>query len=362
MSEKKQYSYDALTRYAKRLGFGEIHTLVDKKTRLHAIIAINSTVRGPAIGGCRFKPYASVGEALHDVLRLSYMMTLKAAVSELPHGGAKAVIMQPKNLTTNERRALFARFAQFVDELGGQYITSVDVGSTTQDMDIIAGKTAFVTGASGARDYDMNPSVHTAIGVFNGIRAAVQHKMGKDNLNGVRIAVQGVGQVAYPMIERLAKAGADLTVCDINDAALARCVKDFGAKAVDVNAIYDVDADVFAPCALGGVINIGSLERLKCQIVAGSANNQLAHARYARLLQKRGILYAPDFMINAGGLMCASANYLDHNCEEADRKVERLYHNLLQLFERAEREQLPTTVVAEQIAKENIVAPEPALA
>lgn len=358
MSHKKKYSCDALNRYAKRLGFGEIHSYLDKETGLNAIIAVHNTMRGPAIGGCRFKTYASHGEALNDVLRLSYMMTLKAAITGLPHGGAKSVIIQPPHQTPEQRKALLTRFAQCINELNGQYITAVDVGSTTRDMDVIAETCPYVTGASSVHPYDVNPSTHTAIGVYKGIQAAVVYRLKRSHLDGVKIAVQGAGQVASHLIERLSQAGADVTICDINPEAVQRCVKEFGVKSVAVDAIYDVDCDVFAPCALGGVVNLHSLERLKCSVIAGSANNQLAHGRYATLMQKRGILYAPDFLINAGGLMCASSNYLYHNSDYADQQVETLYDKLIHLFERADREQLPTTVVAETIAKENIRKPD----
>ncbi len=349
---RRQYSYDALMRYARRLGFGEIHTRIDAKTQLHAIIAIHSTKRGPAIGGCRFMEYQSCGDALHDVIRLAYMMTLKASISDLPHGGAKAVIIKPKNMKNVDRAALFRSFGRCIEELNGAYITSLDVGTSKEDMDHAAEVTRHITGHT-RPNYNADPSPFTAEGVFRGIQAAVKHKLNRE-LDGVRVAVQGTGHVASALIERLVKQGAVVTATDINKESLQRCVDDYAVQTVAPDDIYDVDCDVFAPCALGGVINADTLERLKPSIIAGCANNQLAHDRYAHILQKRGVLYAPDFVINAGGLICASSTYLDDNVRQTPKQVDKLYDTLLELFERAEHEQLPTTTVAERIAIEKI--------
>jgi leucine dehydrogenase len=353
--KRKTYNSEALMRYARYLGFGELHTCIDKETGLHAIIAIHSTLRGPAIGGCRFRDYDTTGDAIKDVLRLGYMMTLKAAVSRLPHGGAKSVIIKPKNMSNIDRKKLFRRFGEFVNELNGRYITSLDVGTTTDDMDAIAEATPYVIGATGKHPYDADPSPHTAEGVFRGIQAACQHQLGTQDLSGIHVAVQGAGHVAYGLIQRLATAGAKITACDIRPEAISRCVNEFGIQEVAPDDIYDVDCDIFAPCALGGVINLSTIDRLNSRIIAGSANNQLAHHKYAQVLHDRGILYTPDFVINAGGLMSASSSYLHHNTEKADLQVDELYGTLLELFARSSDKNQPTTLVAEMIAHENLV-------
>ncbi len=351
----RKYSYDALMRYARRLGFGEIHTCIDPETHLHAIIAIHSTKRGPAIGGCRFKEYHSTGDALHDVIRLAYMMTMKAAISDLPHGGAKAVIIKPKNMQDIDRGALFRRFGQFINEMNGRYITSLDVGTTTEDMDNIAEVTQHVTGRS-RPDYVADPSPHTAEGVFRGIQAAIKYKFNRDDMQGLHVAVQGAGHVAYTLIKLLVENGAKVTACDINPVAINRCIEEFGISIVEPNEIYDVDCDIFAPCALGGVVNPETIERMKAQIIAGSANNQLSHGKYAQVLHEKGILYTPDFVINAGGLMCASSSYLHDSLAQTTEKVDQLYDTLLELFDRSTIENRPTTLVAECIAREKIPA------
>lgn len=351
----KPYAYEALMRYARRLGFGEIHTRIDKETQLHAIIAMHSTKRGPAIGGCRFKEYTNASEALHDVMRLAFMMTLKASISDLPHGGAKAVIIKPKNMKNVDRAALFRCFGDFINDLDGQYITSLDVGTTTEDMDNVAKVTRHVSGHS-RPDYNADPSPFTAEGVFRGIEAAAKHKLQRSDLEGLHVAVQGAGHVAYALIKRLVGAGATVTATDINGESLQRCVDEFNINTVGPESIYDVDCDVYAPCALGGAINANTLDRIKAPIIAGCANNQLAHNKYAHLLQQKGILYAPDFVINAGGLICASSCYLYDSLDKTPEKVDQLYDTLLHLFERADRQQLPTTTVAERIALEKIAA------
>lgn len=354
MSNKMHYNYEALTRYARALGFGEIHEKIDPHTGMHAIIAIHSNQLGPAIGGCRFKEYESASVALKDVLRLAYMMTLKAAVSGLPHGGAKAVILKPPHFDESKRQAYFESFGHFINEMNGRYITSVDVGTTNQDLDHTARVTSYVTGATGTNTYDADPSVHTALGVFYGIKAAIKHKLNRDNCDGLHVAVQGAGNVAYPLIKQLANEGAIISVCEPDIQKSQRVADEYGATIVALDDIYDVDCDVFAPCALGGIINNDTIARLQSPIIAGSANNQLAHSKYATTLAEKGILYAPDYVINAGGLMCASSCYLNHNTTTADKQVSTLYDTLLTLFARADNEQDTTTHIAERMAKENL--------
>lgn len=351
-NEKRYYRNEALMRYARLLGFGEIHTKVDTETGLHAIIAIHSTKLGPAIGGCRCYRYNAAGAALKDALRLAYMMTLKAAISDLPHGGAKSVILRPE--TIHDREAFFRSFGDFVHQMNGDYITAIDVGSSQQDMNTIAERTPYVIGTSHENTKDSDPSPHTARGVFRGIQAAVKFKMDKDNLDGVHVAIQGAGRVGYDLGKFLVEQGATLTVCDPNPDAVQAAVDNLGAKTVDIHDIYDVDCDIFAPCAMGGTINKDYMKRCKATIIAGSANNQLAHRKYGRILHERDILYAPDFMVNAGGLINAAMVYDFQDAELADQQIDKLYGNTLNLFERAAKENLSTTLVAEEIAREKI--------
>ena len=330
-SPKKSYQLDSIMRYAKMLRCHDIHTKIDLKSGLHAIVAVHNIDLGPAIGGCRFYHYDSVGNAYKDVLRLSYMMTLKAAISDLAHGGAKAVILAPKEL--DDRATLFRHFGDFVHELNGRYITACDVGTNTEDMDIIAQRTPYVIGAAGKHDFHTDPAPHTAKGVYLGIKAAVQFKLQRDTLEGVTVALQGAGNVAYHLAKQLVKDGALITACDPNTTALNRLVDEFGIASVAPDAIYDVTSDVFCPCALGSVINNQTLERIQTSIVAGSANNQLAHRKHALLLKQKNILYVPDFIINSGGLINAAMIYDFQNPAMADDKIDSLYDTLLHLFE-----------------------------
>jgi leucine dehydrogenase len=340
--------YDKLLRYAGRLGFGDFHIKIDLKTQLHAIVAIHSTRRGPAIGGCRFLHYDSSDEAIIDALRLGYMMSLKAAVSQLAHGGAKAVIIKPKVI--KDREALFSAFGQFVQELGGRYITAVDSGTVAADMDVIACQTPYVTSTTQAGD----PSLYTALGVRRGIEAAAQFKWGRSTLRGLHVAIQGAGRVGYHLAKELRAQDVRITMSDINSELLQHCVKELGVASVVPEDIYKIPCDVFSPCALGGILNLETIKKLQTSIVAGSANNQLAHRRYSALLQEQGILYAPDFVINSGGLIHVAAIY-DHGDEQkAVQQIYNIYDTLLAMFVRSEREHRPTSEIAEIIAWENM--------
>lgn len=342
---------DSLMRYAEYLGYGEIHTKIDEKTGLRAIVAINNLTRGPAIGGCRMISYQTIDRAVEDVLRLGYMMSYKAAINNLAHGGAKAVIIKPK--VVKDREALFEKFGEFVNELGGRYITAVDSGTSTADMDIIERRTKFVTctSTSGA---DGDPSPLTALGVRRGIEAAVKFKLGRDNLEGVHVSIQGAGNVGYYLAKELHTLGARLTVTDINQVALERCVKEFGAATCSPEDIYDIEADVFAPCALGAVLNSKTIKRLKVKIVSGSANNQLAHHHYGALLHERGILYAPDFLVNAGGLIHVAVMYGHGTLAQSLKQIEDIYDTVYDIYERAKTENRATNEIAEKIARERL--------
>ncbi len=346
--KKKYYRLEALIRYANILGFEDVHIKMDRHSGLQAIVAIHNVDLGPAIGGCRFIHYDSTGPALKDALRLAYMMTLKAAISGLPHGGAKAVILAPRKIKS--RTALFRAFGDFVHELNGKYITACDSGTSTADMDIIATRTPYVIGAAGARQFESNPAIHTAKGVFMGLRAAVKHQLNQDNLTGLRVAIQGAGAVGYELAALLHNAGAFITVCDTKTEATDKFKVEFNADIVDIDSIYDVDCDVFSPCALGGVINTETINRIKASVIAGSANNQLGHQKFAETLMQKNILYAPDFVINSGGLINAALVYDLHNPELADKKIEQLYETMLSLFIQASQENQTPLKLAEQNA------------
>lgn len=344
-------TYDSLMRYAKSLGYGDIHVKFDKNTGLNAIIAIHNLNRGPAIGGCRFIPYRTTDKAMEDAVRLGYMMSYKAAIANLPHGGAKSVIIRPKII--KDRNALLEKFGEFVEECGGRYITAVDSGTSPADMDIIAKQTRFVTCTSQSGS-GSDPSPLTALGVRRGIEAAIKFQRNQDTLDGVHVAIQGAGHVGYYLAKELSSRGARITMTDINPVSLQKCIDEFGVDVCEPNAIYEVKADVFAPCALGATVSLDTINRLKATIVAGSANNQLAHSNAAIMLKDKGILYAPDFLINAGGLIQVAVAYAKGDLQESLRRVNDLYQMSLDLFERAARENLDTHKVAVKIAEERL--------
>lgn len=344
-------SMDDIFKYAEALNFGEVHVKMDKSTGLFAIIAIHSTKLGPAIGGCRWISYPSMSDAAIDVLRLAHMMSYKAAICNLDHGGAKSVLMKPAHLA--DKKAYFKSFAKFVDELSGRYVAAIDSGTSVHDMDLIAEYTPYVTCTSKSGSGD--PSPHTAVGVRRGIEAAVKHKLGSDNLKGIHVAIQGAGHVGYHLIRELVNLGATVTVADINSENVQRVVKEFGVNITTPDEIYSIECDVFAPCALGAVLNSRTIPKLRATIVAGSANNQLADMyNDDQLLFERGILYAPDFLINAGGLIQA-ATYYDHaDVVKAEQQILHLYDSIMDLFKRAEKENKPTHFIAQRIAEERL--------
>ena len=322
----------------------------DAASGLKAIIAIHDTTRGPALGGCRMWPYATEDEALTDALRLARGMTYKSALADLPYGGGKSVIIGDSRTMKSE--ALFLAMGQFVDTLSGRYVIAEDVGISVEDVEIMARATQHVAGipARGSGD----PSPATAYGVFMGIRAAVAHAMGRDSLDGVHVAVQGLGHVGYHLCHYLVEEGARLTVSDIDADAVTRACKDFSAQAVAPEAIYDVAADVFAPCALGAAINDQTIPRLKTRIIAGSANNQLAEPRHGAELARRNILYAPDYVINAGGVINISHEGPSFDEAEALAHVARIYDTLIEIFTQAERQDIPTSDAADRLAQNRL--------
>ena len=319
----------------------------DPETGLKCIIAIHDTHLGPALGGTRMWNYDTEDEALADALRLSRGMTYKAAVAGLNCGGGKAVIIG--NSKTDKTDVLMRAYGRVIDSLGGRYVTAEDVGTTVTDMDAIAEETAHVRGASRGAG---NPSPFTAYGVFLAMQAAVEHATGKKSIEGLRVAVQGVGNVGYDLCRYLAEAGARLVVTDIDKDAVARAVREFRAEAVDADAIYAVDADVFAPSALGAVLNDETIPILKAQIVAGSANNQLAEDRHGDALKRRRILYVPDYVANAGGLIGVAHDGPGYDEDEVWKKVGGIYATVKQIIARAATEDAPTNVVADRSAEE----------
>ncbi len=323
----------------------------DPDVGLNAIVAIHDTTLGPALGGCRMWPYASEDEALTDVLRLSRAMTYKHALADTGQGGGKAVVIG--DARTDKTPQLMYALGRFIDMLGGRYVTAEDVGTSVADMVEVRRATRHVAGYhEGARG---DPSPATAYGVLCGIKAAVRHKLGRADLGGLKVAVQGLGHVGHALCGYLHEAGARLFVADIDDAALARAVEAYSAVAAAPGEIHGVDADVFAPCALGGVLNDATIPEIKATVVAGAANNQLARPGHGRELARRGILYAPDYVINAGGVINISmANDYDH--DRAMRRTEKIDGTLTRIFERADDERLPTNRVADRMAQERIAA------
>jgi leucine dehydrogenase len=295
-------------------------------------------------------PYASEAEALTDVLRLSRGMTYKSALAGLAYGGGKAVILGDPRQDKSE--ALFLAMGGFVDSLGGRYLTAEDVGISVDDVEVMGRVTKHVAGtrAGGAGD----PSASTAYGVLMGIRAAVTHKLGRNSLDGVRVAVQGLGHVGSHLCGFLDEAGARLTVTDIDAAAVARVAEEFGAEPVAPDAIIGVAAEVFAPCAMGAVINNETIDRLQAPIVAGSANNQLAEPRHGAELLRRGVLYAPDYVINAGGVINISHEGPDYDKQAAIDHVGRIHDTLREIFGRAEAAGIPTSQAADRLAEERL--------
>lgn len=317
----------------------------EPKSGLKGIIAVHNTALGPAMGGCRMWNYASEALAVNDVLRLSRGMTYKNAVAGLPIGGGKSVIIG--NPRTDKTPALFEALGEALERLCGRYITAEDVGTSPQDMAYVANKTSYVAGLGASGD----PSPYTALGCFVGAQAAVKHHFKRDTMDGLTVALQGLGHVGYDYARRLHQAGAKLVVADIDEAALERARQEFGAQVVGVDAIYDVAADIYAPCALGATLNPNTLSRLSAKVVAGGANNQLATADVGVMLREKGILYAPDFVINAGGIVKVCYEYLKKPESEVEAHVREISDTLSEIFNRADFEGRPTSVVADELAQ-----------
>ena len=328
----------------------------DAETGLRAIIAIHNSNLGPGVGGCRMWPYPDDTAALRDALRLSRGMTYKSALAGLPFGGGKSVIIG--DARTEKTPALMRAIGRFVESLGGRYVAAEDIGMTVADMDEMATVTEHVTGTSATSG---NPSPYTAYGVLRGIEAAVERKLQhNDGLAGVQVAIQGLGAVGFDLARRLHEKGAELHVADINKDAVQRAVDTFGAIPVDTQNIHAAAVDVFAPCALGAVINDKTIGELGAQIVAGSANNQLAEDRHGKALAARGILYAPDYVINAGGIIEIAHGKIfggDHDDSKIYAHLDTIHDTLTEIFERAETEGTATNMVADTMAEERFRTP-----
>ena len=326
----------------------------DDKSGLKAIIAVHNSNLGPALGGCRMWPYASEEEAVRDVLRLSRGMTYKSAMANLKLGGGKSVIIG--NPRTHKTPELLAAFARALEQLNGRYIAAEDSGTSVADMKYMTQFTQHVAGIhdkpsdAGTRSGDPSPA--TAYGSFIGIKAAVKERLGRDSLDGLRVAVQGVGNVGFDLARQLKEAGAQLWVTDIHREPLVQAGKELGATVVAPDEIFGLDVDVFAPCALGAILNDSTIPQLKASIVAGAANNQLAEARHGVELMKRGILYAPDYVINAGGIIDVYHERIGFDRAALLKHIEGIHDNLMEVFERARAEERPTGEVADAIAEE----------
>ncbi len=324
----------------------------DKNVGLRAIIAIHNTALGPALGGTRMWNYKTEEEALIDVLRLSKGMTYKAAAAGLNLGGGKAVIIgDPK---TQKNEALFRAFGHFVNSLNGKYITAEDVGTDVQDMEHVYMETPWVTGIPKEFGGSGDPSPYTAHGVLMGIKAAANEKFGTDSLKGMRIAVQGLGNVGSNLVKYLVEEGAKIIVADIDQARVKKCHDQYGAQAVSVEEILGVECDIQAPCAMGAIINDQTITKFKCKVIAGGANNQLAEARHGDQLRELGILYAPDYVVNAGGLMNVFVELEGYSPDRAFEKTRKVYDNVKKVFEISKRDNIGTHTAADRLAEERI--------
>lgn len=341
-----------LFKYLETYDYEQVVFCQDEASGLKAIIAIHDTTLGPALGGCRMWTYAKEEDAIMDALRLARGMTYKNAAAGLNLGGGKTVVIG--NAKTDKSEALFRSLGRYIQSLNGRYITAEDVGTSVSDMDTIHMETNYVTGISQAYGSSGNPSPMTAFGVFRGLQATVKAVFGSDELAGKTVAIQGLGNVGYSLAEQLHAHGVKLVVTDINQDALKRAHDELDAKVVSPAEIFDVDCDVFSPCALGAIINDDTVDRLRCAAVAGSANNQLAEERHGDRLQARSILYAPDYVINSGGVINVADELEGYNAERAKKKVDGIYDVMTQLYSNAKRDNIPTYVAADRLAEARI--------
>ncbi|WCR54432.1 MAG: Leucine dehydrogenase [Wolbachia endosymbiont of Ctenocephalides orientis wCori] len=322
----------------------EVYIKCDKKTGLQAIICIHNSSHGSALGGCRFISYNSNQNALIDALKLSKSMSFKAVLAGVPYGGGKAVILKPEQ--PFDRQLLFESFGQFVNQLGGKYITTADSGIIAEDLKTISSQTQYVTGLG----VDGDPSPYTAEGVIRGIEAALKFKHGTTSINGIHIAIQGVGNVGFYLGKKAYEMGAKLTICDYNPLMVERCLKEFPAEVVNPNDIYTIECDVFAPCGLGGTINHETILKLNTAIIAGAANNQLFDDTIGEMVKKQNILYVPDYVINAGGLIHVAGLYSSMSRNQMESKIDAIYDTLMKIFISSEKLGKPTNTLADEVA------------
>ena len=325
----------------------------DKDTGLKAIIGIHNSVLGPALGGTRMWNYANEWEALNDVLRLSRGMTYKSAITGLNLGGGKAVIIG--DAKTDKTPEMMRKFGEFVNSLSGRYITAEDVGMVTADMDTVRDVTPYVTGISESRGGSGNPSPVTAYGVYMGMKAAAKYQFGSDKLDGKKILVQGIGHVGETLVDYLTKEGALVQITDINEARVQEVSKKYNTAIYTGSDLYTADVDIYAPCALGATINDDTVNKIKAKVIAGAANNQLANENiHGPILQERGILYAPDFLINAGGIINVYAEIEHYDKAESMRRTENIYNTTLEIFDYAKTNNLTPQKAAMAIADQRI--------
>ncbi|WP_174613755.1 branched-chain amino acid dehydrogenase [Virgibacillus ihumii] len=341
-------------KYMEKYDYEQLVFCQDENSGLKAIIAIHDTTLGPALGGTRMWTYDSEEDAIEDALRLAKGMTYKNAAAGLNLGGGKTVIIgDPKKDKSPE---MFRAFGRYIQSLNGRYITAEDVGTTVDDMDLIHMETDYVTGISPEFGSSGNPSPVTAYGIYKGMKAAAMEAFGTASLEGRTVAVQGVGNVAYTVCKHLHEEGAKLIVTDINKEAVNRAVEAFDATAVDPEEIYSVDCDIYAPCALGATVNDETIPQLKAKVIAGSANNQLKTSEHGDIIHEKGIVYAPDYVINSGGVINVADELNGYNQTRAMKKVETIYDSLMRVFEISRRENIPTYVAADRMAEERIAS------
>lgn len=327
-----------------------LHLCQDPVTGLKAIIAIHNTRLGPALGGCRYLAYPDEQSAIRDAVRLASSMSYKAALAGLEHGGGKAVIIRPPHVAN--RGALFEAFGRFIETLNGRYITAVDSGTSSADMDCIAQYTRHVTSTASEGD----PSPHTAMGVFAGIRATALARLGNDDLEGLRVAIQGLGNVGYALAEQLHAVGAELLVSDLDAGRVQLAVEQLGAHPVASEALLSTPCDILAPCGLGGVLNAETVGQLRCAAVAGAANNQLASADIADTLQQRGILYAPDYVINSGGLIYVALKHRGESLTTITAHLAKISQRLTEVYAHAQADKRSPARVADALAERLLYA------
>jgi leucine dehydrogenase len=333
-------------------GFEGLHLFTDKKTNLRALVGVHSTKLGPALGGTRALPtYASEEEAVVDVLRLARGMTYKAALAGLPHGGGKAVIMLPKEYV--DRESLFEAFGRAIESMKGRYITTEDSGTSPDDMECVRRHTQHV---AGLKAHSGDPSPVTAFGVARGLEAAAKHVFKASDLKGLRVLLLGVGHVGYPLVGELAKRGAKVFISDLNKERVQQCAKEFGATPVSDRELFQLEADIFAPCALGGALNDTTIPQLKVKLVGGAANNQLAEPRHGKLLAERGITYVPDYAINAGGLINVAQEVVGYDRQKALARAGKIYDTIDALLTRARESGRRPEEVADQMVEERLAS------